>query len=159
FASRNEANPPYEADRSPTCFLKCILPIHAVNKDGTKIEIVETIDRKTGRPIALQREEFSRAGNGAVVRRVWTTFDADRTPVGEGTREVLYRNPDAGQALKPPATRPQIKPKVSSREDELIEIRNTDIDRYYRERSANGQTPADELMTIRQKKANPRGVR
>src|SRR5262245_30285795 len=26
FASRNEANPPYEADRTPTCFLKCMHP-------------------------------------------------------------------------------------------------------------------------------------
>jgi len=51
------------------------------------------------------------------------------------------------------------KGAVHSREEELIKIRNTDIDRYYRERNASGQTLADELMEIRQKKTNPRGTR
>jgi len=63
-----------------------------------------------------------------------------------------------GTYLQPYAVRAE-HAAPDSREDELVKIRNTDIDRYYRERNTKGQTLADELMEIRQKKTNPRGTR
>ncbi|MGH6817101.1 MAG: Hint domain-containing protein, partial [Hyphomicrobiaceae bacterium] len=78
-----------------------IFKIHAVGKDGAKIEILESIDPKNAHPIVLLRDEYSRDRNGATVRRTWTKFDADRMPIGDGTKQVLVPAAGAGRAAKP----------------------------------------------------------
>ncbi|MGH6814689.1 MAG: hypothetical protein ACREC6_03200, partial [Hyphomicrobiaceae bacterium] len=86
----------------------------------------------------------------------------------DGKRQDVRKRPQTrssgsmGNAHGPPANRKAGLPPtsqqrslsrsaISSREDELIRIRNTDIDRYFRERNARGQAAADELMEIRRK--------
>lgn len=45
---------------------------------------------------------------------------------------------------------------LSSREDEIVKIMNTDSQRYWNEKNAKGQSMADELIELRQRRAKSR---